>query len=90
MIFLLQTFYCVSDTRHLQTDDSFQNFCATIECEQPIVDLYKFVGRITIHKPDGDVTRPLGPENVLLRGSRLKNTLFVYGKCAIYPQAVFY
>lgn len=79
--FYFQTFVCVPDTRYLQTVDSFNNFYATIECQQPITDLYKFVGRIVIDKNRNElVTRPLTAENVLLRGARLKNTPFVFGK----------
>jgi hypothetical protein len=30
--------------------------------------------------PGESVVRSLGPENVLLRGARLKNTPYIYGK----------
>ena len=54
---------------------------ALAECEEPTADLYRFVGRITIHTPGGGaVVKPLGPENLLLRSSRLKNTGFVFGE----------
>ena len=77
----LQTFVCVPDTRYLQHVEAFSSFYATIECQQPIADLYRFVGRILLTLQSGEkVTRSLGPENVLLRGARLKNTPFVYGK----------
>ncbi|WAR27505.1 AT11B-like protein, partial [Mya arenaria] len=52
--------------------------------KQPTPDLYSFVGNMTIVRDNGEHTvRPLGPEHVLLRGARLKNTAFIYG-CAIY------
>lgn len=51
-----------------------------IECQQPIPDLYKFVGRMTVYGRGESVVRSLGPENVLLRGARLKNTPYIYGK----------
>lgn len=51
-----------------------------IECQQPMPDLYKFVGRMTVHKNSENVMKPLGPENLLLRGARLKNTPYVYGE----------
>ncbi|PIO36218.1 hypothetical protein AB205_0204460 [Aquarana catesbeiana] len=57
---------------------------ATIECEQPQPDLYKFVGRINIYGGTEDtIARPLGSENLLLRGATLKNTERVFG-VAIY------
>ncbi|ELU14116.1 hypothetical protein CAPTEDRAFT_203466 [Capitella teleta] len=68
----LKTFTCVSNTKFLQTE-SFQSFRASIECEQPTTDLYKFVV----------IVKPLSADNLLLRGSRLKNTQYVFG-CAVY------
>jgi phospholipid-transporting ATPase len=47
-----------------------------IECEQPNEYLYKFNGNITTKQ--GDVL-PLDAEMVLLRGSSLRNTAWVYG-----------
>ncbi|XP_055841130.1 phospholipid-transporting ATPase IF [Episyrphus balteatus] len=68
-----------------------------IECEFPKTDLYSFNGKIELTLPDQmrlsqlqnpiDVNQPrvlpLTAENVLLRGSRIKNTECVIG-CAIY------
>lgn len=51
-----------------------------IEFSQPESDIYTFFGRLNID--DGPAT-PLGTDNLLLRGSRLKNTEWVIG-CAIY------
>lgn len=79
----LKTHYSIPDTKHYQTDEDFGSLHAMIECQQPIPDLYKFVGRMTVHKNNENVMKPLGPENVLLRGARLKNTPYVYG-CAVY------
>ncbi|XP_062573567.1 phospholipid-transporting ATPase IF-like [Saccostrea cucullata] len=80
----LKTHFCVPETREFQKESDFKDLYATIECQQPIADLYKFVGRITIFNNNSDsVLKSLGPENILLRGARLKNTPFIYG-CAIY------
>ncbi|XP_055682431.1 phospholipid-transporting ATPase IF isoform X2 [Lutzomyia longipalpis] len=67
-----------------------------IECEYPVTDLYSFNGRIELSEtignrmsavPDLDVVNnnflPLMAENLLLRGSRVKNTEWVVG-CAVY------
>ncbi|XP_058978173.1 phospholipid-transporting ATPase IF [Musca domestica] len=53
-----------------------------IECESPKTDLYSFNGKIELAGPEGKVL-PLTAENVLLRGSRVKNTECVIG-CAVY------
>ncbi|XP_074657516.1 phospholipid-transporting ATPase IF-like isoform X2 [Tubulanus polymorphus] len=79
----LKTHLCVMETRQLQTPEVLENFRAKIECQQPIVDLYRFIGRLTVYKNGDNFVRPLCAENVLLRGARLKNTPFIFG-CAIY------
>ena len=58
-----------------------------IECEQPTERLYDFIGRLRMAETMAEVAdadpQPLNPDNLLLRGSRLKNTDYVYG-CAVY------
>ncbi|OWF54474.1 phospholipid-transporting ATPase IF [Mizuhopecten yessoensis] len=79
----LKTHLCISNTRKCQTVNDFQHLHAHIECQQPITDLYRFIGRITVTTNAGEEIKSLGPANVLLRGARLKNTPYIYG-CAIY------
>ncbi|XP_052470579.1 phospholipid-transporting ATPase 11C isoform X1 [Carassius gibelio] len=72
-----KTHYTVSDT-----EKDLQALTATIECEQPQPDLYKFVGRMHIYQQEQGqelVVRSLGPENLLLKGATLKNTKKIYG-----------
>ncbi|KAL6117436.1 atp11c [Pungitius sinensis] len=70
-----KTHYTVSDT-----EKDLETLNATIECEQPQPDLYKFVGRMHIYKNNQEpVVRSLGPENLLLKGATLKNTQRIYG-----------
>lgn len=79
-----KTHYAVPDTKAFHTEGDLDGLQATIECEQPQPDLYKFVGRINIYSDRSDpVVRPLGSENLLLRGATLKNTERVFG-VAIY------
>ncbi|TFK15214.1 Phospholipid-transporting ATPase IG [Platysternon megacephalum] len=79
-----KTYYAVRDTTGLRTDDGIDSLTAAIECEQPQPDLYKFVGRINIYRSNQEpVARSLGPENLLLKGSTLKNTKKIYG-VAVY------
>lgn len=78
-IIKFQTHFCVPETREFQKESDYTNLCATIECEQPIPDLYKFIGRITVYNNSDSCLKSLGPENVLLRGARLKNTPYIYG-----------
>jgi hypothetical protein len=77
-----QTFNCIPETRHYQNVELLTQLRAKIECQQPITDLYKFVGRISLYDSSGGepLVRPLSAENVLLRGAMLKNTPFIFGK----------
>jgi len=54
---------------------SIINLQGTISCEMPSPALYSYEGAIKI----GDNLIPLSSEQLLLRGSSLKNTDFVYG-----------
>ncbi|KAJ7989300.1 hypothetical protein DPEC_G00318050 [Dallia pectoralis] len=47
-----------------------------LECESPNRHLYDFVGVIRL---EGQSAVPLGPEQILLRGARLRNTHWVHG-----------
>ncbi|KAK5891192.1 hypothetical protein CgunFtcFv8_018471 [Champsocephalus gunnari] len=78
-----KTHYAVQDTKAYITEKEVDSIRATIECEQPQPDLYKFVGRINIYMDNEPVARPLGAENLLLRGATLKNTEHIYA-VAIY------
>ncbi|KAK2495667.1 LOW QUALITY PROTEIN: hypothetical protein MC885_014260 [Smutsia gigantea] len=79
-----KTHYAVQDTKGFRTEEDVDSLHATIECEQPQPDLYKFVGRINVYNDLNDpVVRPLGSENLLLRGATLKNTEKIFG-VAIY------
>lgn len=48
-----------------------------IECELPNRNLYEFAGTFKIHNVPFPI--PLGSDQILLRGSQLKNTAWVYG-----------
>ncbi|XP_063103125.1 phospholipid-transporting ATPase IH isoform X7 [Cavia porcellus] len=79
-----KTHYAIQDTKGFHTEEDIDALHATIECEQPQPDLYKFVGRINVYSNLSDpVVRPLGSENLLLRGATLKNTERIFG-VAIY------
>jgi phospholipid-transporting ATPase len=59
---------------------------AKLECDVPNNSLYTFMGNLVL--PSGSdgapgETLPLGPANVLLRGSNLRNTAWVLG-CVVY------
>uniref|UniRef100_A0A8C8G237 Phospholipid-transporting ATPase n=1 Tax=Oncorhynchus tshawytscha TaxID=74940 RepID=A0A8C8G237_ONCTS len=76
-----KTHYTVPDT-----EKGLESLSATVECEQPQPDLYKFVGRIrfvTFFSLCVVSLRSLGPENLLLKGATLKNTQKIYG-VAVY------
>uniref|UniRef100_W5K1S5 Phospholipid-transporting ATPase n=1 Tax=Astyanax mexicanus TaxID=7994 RepID=W5K1S5_ASTMX len=63
----LKTHYAVPETAVSQSVSRLEALQAVVECQQPEADLY----------------RPLGPENLLLRGARLKNTKEIFG-VAVY------
>ncbi|XP_077462574.1 putative phospholipid-transporting ATPase IF isoform X1 [Stigmatopora argus] len=77
------THYSVAETSICQSVSQLENLLAVVECQQPEPDLYRFVGRITVTYNGEDIVRPLGPENLLLRGARLKNTKEIFG-VAVY------
>ncbi|KAG1676697.1 putative phospholipid-transporting ATPase IF [Nymphon striatum] len=67
-------------TRVFNTVDSLCNIHASIECHEPSTDLYKFIGRMNTYQADGmpPIVTTLGPENLLLKGARLKNTPYIF------------
>lgn len=78
---VFQTHCCIPDMKRFVNEDDFPKLTAFIECQQPNEHLYEFEGCMTIVKDSGEhIVKGLGPEHVLLRGARLKNTAFVYGK----------
>jgi len=79
-----QVFSAPVATRQLRRPHELQNLRAVIECENPNPDLGRYVGRLKVTDSENRVSvYPLGPENIVWRGTRLKNTDFVFG-CAVY------
>ena len=62
-------------TLPLDDDGTFNDFRATIKCEDPNPSLYTFVGNFEYERQ----VYPLDPSQILLRDSKLRNTAFVYG-----------
>jgi phospholipid-translocating ATPase len=62
-------------TVELDEETEFGNFQAQIKCEDPNPNLYTFVGNLEYNEE----IMPLGPQQVLLRDSKLRNTPFVFG-----------
>nr|XP_033338389.1 probable phospholipid-transporting ATPase IF [Megalopta genalis]XP_033338398.1 probable phospholipid-transporting ATPase IF [Megalopta genalis] len=56
---------------------------ATVTCQHPSSDLYSFHGKLEINDNDSERCGPLTSENLLLRGSTLKDTDHIIG-CAVY------
>lgn len=80
----LKRFVAVSATKNL---DSPETLAAQLEgkitCQQPVDDFYKFYGKINVRINGSESIEPLGPECLLLRGARLRDTDFIYG-VAVY------
>ncbi|KAM6962548.1 phospholipid-transporting ATPase IF [Aplochiton taeniatus] len=79
----LKTHFAVPETAVSQSASKLEALQAVVECQQPDADLYRFVGRITVTQQGEEIVRPLGPENLLLRGARLKNTKEIFA-VAVY------
>lgn len=56
---------------------------ATITCQHPLANLYTFHGKLEINSGSEITNGHLTIDNLLLRGSRLKDTEYVVG-CAVY------
>ena len=54
-----------------------KDLVGTIECEIPNRNLYDFAGTFKVNSVAFPI--PLGPDQILLRGSQLKNTEWIYG-----------
>ncbi|KAK1341932.1 hypothetical protein QTO34_016683 [Cnephaeus nilssonii] len=78
-----KTHYAVQDTKGFQTEEDIDGLHATIECEQPQPDLYKFVGRINVYNDQNDpVVRSMNVFLIvylcILIGKALINTVLKY------------
>ncbi|CAL5197273.1 unnamed protein product [Lathyrus oleraceus] len=62
-------------TSSLHDNLSFKNFKATVKCEDPNANLYSFVGSMEF----GVQKYALSPQQLLLRGSKLRNTDYIFG-----------
>ncbi|KAL8138104.1 hypothetical protein V2J09_004105 [Rumex salicifolius] len=62
-------------TASMIEDSSFQDFRAIIRCEDRNASLYTFVGTMEFKGNQF----PLSPQQILLRGSKLRNTDHIYG-----------
>lgn len=71
---LAATFHCVT-SEQVVNDLSL----ASIECEAPNKFMYEFHGNLKIN----DIIYNVGPDQILLRGAKLKNTNWIFG-CVLY------
>ncbi|KAK0417961.1 hypothetical protein QR680_013300 [Steinernema hermaphroditum] len=62
-------------TSHLIRGDLISKFTAEIECEPPSRHVSEYTGTLKMDSTQ----RPLGPNQLLLRGARLKNTHWIFG-----------
>ncbi len=67
----------LNKTSHLLDSIHLSSFSATIECEGPNQHLYEFSGNLKISNEQSVI--PIGSDQILLRGSLLQNTKWVYG-----------
>ncbi|XVE67921.1 hypothetical protein DITRI_Ditri09bG0026600 [Diplodiscus trichospermus] len=62
-------------TSSLHDEKSLKDFRAVIRCEDPNEHLFSFIGTMYYDFQQ----YPLSPKQILLRGSKLKNTHYIYG-----------
>ncbi|MCO5583198.1 hypothetical protein L7F22_037106 [Adiantum nelumboides] len=62
-------------TLELDGDNEFGGFVGVIRCEDPNPNLYSFVGNLEY---EGSILS-IGPQQILLRDSKLRNTQYIYG-----------
>ncbi|KAK0152284.1 Phospholipid-transporting ATPase IA [Merluccius polli] len=60
----------------LKDAESLSQLCGQLESESPNRHLYDFVGRIQV---EGHCQLPVGSDQVVLRGAKLRNTQWVHG-----------
>lgn len=65
--------------RCLETEEDLANLTCELICDPPNGALDIFGGHFTIHFKGQSEESLLSPDNLLLRGSRLRNTEFIYG-----------
>ena len=70
-------------TRSCDTLGLLNNLEAELECENPTNDLLSFKGQLVRRRNKRETHQSLGQENLVLRGTKLANTDFLYG-CAVY------
>ncbi|XP_026638963.1 phospholipid-transporting ATPase IB [Microtus ochrogaster] len=66
----------LSHTADMQTREVLMKLTGRIECEGPNRHLYDFTGNLHL---DGKSSVALGPDQILLRGTQLRNTQWVFG-----------
>ncbi|CAN4082446.1 unnamed protein product [Withania somnifera] len=71
----LKVKHALNITSSMDNDGAFQNSKAVVKCEDPNEDLYTFIGTLYY----GNQQSPLSVQQILLRGSKLRNTDYVYG-----------
>ncbi|MCO5558139.1 hypothetical protein L7F22_011716 [Adiantum nelumboides] len=62
-------------TLELDGDNEFGGFVGVIRCEDPNPNLYSFIGNLEY---EGSILS-IGPQQILLRDSKLRNTQYIYG-----------
>ncbi|KAJ5067958.1 putative phospholipid-transporting atpase [Anaeramoeba ignava] len=69
--------YAIQETSDFTSLESFQNLSGKIKCEEPNEHIYLFEGSIQLDSWENPIA--LDQNQVLLRGSSLQNTKWVYG-----------
>ncbi|ESO07180.1 hypothetical protein HELRODRAFT_110679 [Helobdella robusta] len=66
-------------TSNMVTHKDVESLNGILECELPNAHLYDFVGTLKPRASNPEESYSLGPEQMLLRGSMLRNTRWIFG-----------
>jgi phospholipid-transporting ATPase len=68
----------LASTASKNTIETISQLSGRVECEMPNIRMNQFEGRIVLQ---GQSVQPLTTQQILLRGSQLRNCDFVFGAC---------
>eukprot|EP01087_Luapelamoeba_hula_P010089 TRINITY_DN2655_c0_g3_i1.p1 TRINITY_DN2655_c0_g3~~TRINITY_DN2655_c0_g3_i1.p1 ORF type:complete len:1296 (-),score=220.20 TRINITY_DN2655_c0_g3_i1:95-3982(-) len=69
----------LKETMDLQTTEGLSDLSGIVVCDPPNEDMYKFDGSLSFMVDEENVEVPLGTNQLLLRGSVLRNTNYIVG-----------
>jgi len=69
----------IPETANLVSPSELSRLSGRVRSEQPNSSLYTYEATLTMHAGGGEKELPLAPDQLLLRGATLRNTLWIHG-----------